>query len=430
MLRIEKENLTIISGELQGQKSKSIQIELNDSIYSSDVDIKGKFRLNIPLNNPRYVYAEGLDRKLFLIPNDSLIIKRVNDNYTFYGGQSALINNYYSDWKTYLYAVADTADSDAYYNQKPEDFINSNAKWIEIWKKPLNELQKQHQDLNKDFIAFESARIKYWMYGDLNDYKYKNQLIKEDFYRYLDQADLNNVNLLQLDEYTYFLTSYVFMKARRLETKDKIHATSKMLDIIEESFKPEIIKNKVSKEIMRLQISRLSINDSIVKRFKSICTNTAYIKEIEKKYKQLQPLVKGNVAPDFELIGLNDNKITLNNFKGKFLLIDVWSTTCAPCFREFPILEDLKHDLEDKNIEIIAVCLSDESAWKKALTKHNLQGSQFRIENGWKSEFSKDYLKSSGVPVYILIDPNGLIIDARAPKPSENLIEVINGLEI
>ncbi len=434
--KIEVDNLTKISGNLPELALKTVQVDLNDSLYTVTVDNSGDFQLDLQLNNPQYIFIKPLDLKLFLLPNDSLSMKKLNGKYVFSGNQSALINNYYTDWKLYLYAVADTADSEAYYNQEPLDFLNSNDKWIEIWKKPLKELQKKHPDLNQDFLFFENARIKYWMYGDLNDYKYKNQdqnqnqNNKYNFYSYLDRTDLNDTNLLQLDEYKYFLTSYVFMKTRRLETEDKIHATSKMLDIIEESFKSETIRNRVSKDIMKLQTSRLSINDSIVRRFKNICTNLEYKKEVEKNYKLIQPLVKGNVAPDFELIGLNDNNVTLNDFKGKYLLIDVWSTTCAPCLREFPLLENLKRDLKDKNIEIITACLSDEPAWKKALSKHNLKGGQFRIEDGWKSVFRKDYLKSSGVPVYILIDPNGLIIDARAPKPSENLIEVINGLEI
>lgn len=423
-------NNIIIEGRIPELASVALQINLKDSIYRTFADKTGEFRFDILLNNPRYVYVKGLDRKLYLIPNDSLIIKSVNDKYAFSGGQSALINNYYTDWKTYLYAVADTADSDAYYNQKPEDFLKSNAKWIEVWKKPLNELQKQHSDLNKDFIAFESARINYWMYGDLNDYKSSDAEIHDNFYQYLNKVNLNDTNLMQLDEYRRFLLSYVFMQAGRLNCKDKIIETSRMLDIIQETFKYELITNEIAKEIMRLQTSRLAINDTLFERFKTIYTDALNVNEIENNYQNLKPLLKGNKAPDFELMGLNDNKVTLKKFKGKYLLIDVWSTTCAPCFREFPILENIKQDLKDKNIEIIAACFSDKSAWKKALSKHSLKGSQFRIENGWKSEFKKDYLKSSGVPVYILIDPNGLIIDARAPKPSENLIEVINRLEI
>lgn len=426
----KEENRITISGYLPNLTSKMIQFDLNDSTYSSFVDKTGKFTLDIPLSNPQYVYAKELDRKLFFIPNDSLTIKKTDNKYLFSGGQSALINNYYTDWETYLSAVADTSDSEKYYNQRPYDFLKSVDKWIDIWKKPLLELQENNSDLNKNFIEFENARLKYWMYSDLNEYKSNNEEIPDDFYQYLDKVNLNDSSLMQLDEYKNFLTSLVFMKIRRLEINDKIQETSKMLDIIQEYFKNEIIRNEISKGIFRIQTSKLSVNDTLFERFRTICTDVLYVKEIENNYQNLKPLFKGNKAPDFEFIGLNGNKVFLNNFKGKYLLIDVWSTTCAPCFREFPIFEKLKYDLKDKNIEIIAACLSDESAWKKALSKHKLKGGQYRIENGWKSEFRDDYLKSSGVPIYILINPQGLIIDARAPKPSEGLDKLINSLNL
>ena len=424
------ENRITISGYLPNFTSKIIQFDLNDSTYCAFVDKTGKFKLDIPLSNPQYVYAKELDRKLFLIPNDSLVIKKTDNKYLFSGGQSALINNYYTDWKIYLYAVADTSDSEKYYNQKPYDFVKSVDKWIEIWKKPLRELQENNSDLNKYFIEFENARLKYRMYRDLNDYKSNNEEIPDDFYQYLDKVNLNDPGLMQLDEYKGFLSSFVFMKVRRLELNDKIQETSKMFDIIQEYFKNETIRNEILKDIIRLQTSKLCINDTLFERFKTIYTDFLYVKEIENNYQSLKPLLKGNKAPNFKFIGLNGNSVCLNDFKGKYLLIDVWSTTCSPCIREFPYIEKLKQEFKGKDIEIIAACFSGESAWKSTLVKHGLTKGQYRVENGWNSDFRNDYLKSSGVPIYILINPQGLIIDARAPKPSEGLDKLINSLNL
>lgn len=423
-------NRIIIKGSIPELASKAIQVNFKDSTYNIIVDNQGEFRFHLLLNKPQYIHIEALNRKLFLIPNDSIFIEKWNDKYKFSGGQSAFINNYYTDWKTYLYAVADTSDSEKYYNQKPDDFLKSVDKWIEVWKKPIYELQKNNPDLNKDFIALENARIKYWMYGDLNDYKSSDVEISDDFYQYLDKVNLNDSNLMQLDEYKYFLSSFVFMKARRLEINDKIQETSKMLDIIQEYFKNDTIKNEISKEIIRIQTRNLSINDTLFERFKTICTDDLYINEIENNFQNLKPLLKGNQAPHFEFIGTNGDKVNLQDFKGKYLLIDVWSTTCAPCIREIPYVERLKKEFKEKNIEFIAACFSGESAWKSTLAKYGLSEGQYRIENGWKSEFKNDYLKSSGIPVYILIDPQGFIIDARAPKPSEGLDKLINVLNL
>jgi peroxiredoxin len=424
----EKTN-TIIEGKIPELASQSIQINTKDSTYKTTTDNHGKFQLDIILEKPQYIYIKSLDRRLFLLPNNRISIKKQDDKYVFSGSQSALINNYYSNWNTYNKKVSDTANFKAYYNQSPHAFLKSVNKWIEVYKQPLYKLQKMTPDLNSDFLFFENERIKYMLYSDLNNYRNNSRDIPDDFYKYLNKINLNDPNLIQLDEYRYFLSSYIRMKVNRLNLKDKAQETSKILDIVRETFQNEFILNEISYKLIREQTGQLAIDSTLINRFKNICTNSEYITTIENIYKTLKPLLKGNKAPDFELIGLKRNKVTLENFSGKYLLIDVWSTTCTPCIKEFPFIEKLKQKLKGKNIEIIAACLSGEKAWKATLTKHGLTNNQFRIEKGWNSEFRQDYLKASGVPVYILIDPDGKIIDARAPKPSGNLYDVIKKLE-
>lgn len=424
------ESFSTISGHLPEFASKAIHFDSNDSTYTAFADNTGKFKIEISLSNPHYGKVKELDRNLFLIPNDSLLINKVDKKYLFSGGQSALINNYSTDWTTYMNAIADTTDFEKYYNQKPYDFLKSVNKWITTGEEPLRELLASHPNLNKEFVECEKARIKYQMYGDLNDYKCKDETIPDDFYTYLEAVNLNDSRLILLDEYQYFLSSYVYLKVQRLKLENKIQQTSKMFDIIQEYFNNKAIQNKMIKEVIRRQTLNLSVNDTLFERFKSMCSDSLYIQKIENTYQNLKPLLKGNKAPDFVFIDTNRKKFFLNNFKGKYLLIDVWSTTCSPCINEMPYLDKIKEENKDKDIEFVAVCLSGETAWKKMLKKLNLEDRQFRVENGWNSKFRNNYLKSSGVPVYILIDPNGLIIDARAPKPSENLTEVINRLEI
>jgi hypothetical protein len=73
-----------------------------------------------------------------------------------------------------------------------------------------------------------------------------------------------------------------------------------------------------------------------------------------------------NEAGTVETAGLMD-------FSGKYLLIDVWSHSSGPCLREIPRMEDLKHEMEGRNQEIIAFCLSDEKPWKQKMKELGLQ---------------------------------------------------------
>ncbi|APY11345.1 hypothetical protein BWZ22_08860 [Seonamhaeicola sp. S2-3] len=68
--------------------------------------------------------------------------------------------------------------------------------------------------------------------------------------------------------------------------------------------------------------------------------------------------------------------------------------------------------------------------WKTMIKKEKLKGIQLLADNDFQSEFVKDYV-IKGIPWFILLDPNGVIIDANAPRPSnDKLIEIFNTLKL
>ncbi len=59
-----------------------------------------------------------------------------------------------------------------------------------------------------------------------------------------------------------------------------------------------------------------------------------------------------------------------------------------------------------------------------------LGGIQVFADNDWNSKFVQDYL-IKGIPRFILVDPNGDIVNSNAPRPSENeLVELFEELDI
>ena len=59
-----------------------------------------------------------------------------------------------------------------------------------------------------------------------------------------------------------------------------------------------------------------------------------------------------------------------------------------------------------------------------------LGGIQLFADNNWKSKFVTDY-GIEGIPRFILIDPNGNIVSADAPRPSDpKLVELFTELKI
>ncbi len=61
---------------------------------------------------------------------------------------------------------------------------------------------------------------------------------------------------------------------------------------------------------------------------------------------------------------LNGNKVELSDFEGKHVLVNFWATWCAPCIKEFPILNET-YDLVKGDFVFIVVSSEDTDKIKK-----------------------------------------------------------------
>jgi peroxiredoxin len=141
--------------------------------------------------------------------------------------------------------------------------------------------------------------------------------------------------------------------------------------------------------------------------------------------KNLASLSSGHEAPQFSLKNVNGELVDLSEFKGKYVYIDVWNSSCRPCFKEFPKMEELIEKYHDKNIVFVGISLDrNEDVWKKTIERKDIKGVQLFGE-GWKSEFAKDYSIIFN-PRFILIDKNQNILYLSAPRPTGNIEKILN----
>jgi len=144
-------------------------------------------------------------------------------------------------------------------------------------------------------------------------------------------------------------------------------------------------------------------------------------------YKKLQETKQLNntVSPSFDYVNYAGGKSKLEDFKGKYVYIDVWATWCGPCRAEIPYLKAVEEKFHDKNIAFVSISIDvqkDFEKWKKFVADKQLGGVQLLADNDWKSEFVTAY-KISGIPRFILIDPTGKIVNADAPRPSNPALQ-------
>lgn len=68
---------------------------------------------------------------------------------------------------------------------------------------------------------------------------------------------------------------------------------------------------------------------------------------------------KGRSAPNFSLPGLDGKFVSLNDYKGKVVIVNIWATWCPPCVAEAPSLDKLYRILKDEDFELLAVSIDE-----------------------------------------------------------------------
>lgn len=69
---------------------------------------------------------------------------------------------------------------------------------------------------------------------------------------------------------------------------------------------------------------------------------------------------KGQPAPNFTLSNLQGQKVSLSDFKGKVVLLNLWATWCPPCREEMPSMEMLYRKFQEQGLVILAVNVEED----------------------------------------------------------------------
>lgn len=140
-------------------------------------------------------------------------------------------------------------------------------------------------------------------------------------------------------------------------------------------------------------------------------------------------LVKvGDQCPDFvfrDTSGYDGHDVKLTSFKGKYVLIDVWASWCAPCRAQYPYLVTLEEKMKNKEITFVSISIDTRVfRWKGPVSQ--MVGIQWMVRN---EAFEKAF-GINAIPRFILLDKKGNILNLKMPLPSHpELEEELNKLK-
>ncbi len=150
--------------------------------------------------------------------------------------------------------------------------------------------------------------------------------------------------------------------------------------------------------------------DDIIKFFPLLDYNvkkSEFGELLEEKIEVWNQIKVGSEAPDFEYATLNNPNIRLNDYQGKYVVLDFWGSWCGPCKREIPKLKEF-YTKNKEEVELIGIaCRDTKEDWEMAVNKFDLKWTQI-LNNERQQDLSKKF-GIKAFPTKIIINPNGII---------------------
>ncbi|MES2177883.1 MAG: TlpA disulfide reductase family protein [Gemmatimonadota bacterium] len=123
-------------------------------------------------------------------------------------------------------------------------------------------------------------------------------------------------------------------------------------------------------------------------------------------------LVAGAMAPVFHatVVSGPTHATSLDGFRGKVVVLNVWSTTCIPCVKEMPSLQRLSAMFADSGVRVVGIATDKNAVPSAAVAEFARQrGVTFDILRDPTGALERAY-QVSGVPNTTVIDPSGRIV--------------------
>jgi thiol-disulfide isomerase/thioredoxin len=138
--------------------------------------------------------------------------------------------------------------------------------------------------------------------------------------------------------------------------------------------------------------------------------NSPYLAALSNSLDRVRQTQIGSIPPN--IIGLNPEgeQVSLEDQRGKIVLLDFWASWCRPCRAENPNVVAAYKKYNEKGFEIFSVSLDEKrNAWVQAIKQDQMTWEHVSDLGGWQSGPAVLYNITS-IPATFLLDAEGRII--------------------
>ncbi len=395
-----------------------------------------RFQLAIPVKEEGFYYVSGprFRSRIYLKPADELElnINPATGDYDVINGSEE--NQLLEKWQALSMPVTNYGYNLISFNTDSLDF----DKYISTYEKlqpAIKDFKAVSKTSNSQFNRLFDQAIKVdnefaplYLFATISTKKInkfasvKSITNPPAFFRqFVQPAKFNDASILQVGEGMNYINFY-----QKLNLAFETEATKKKLwnDERMKIMMDAIANDTVKAFFLRNQLEVSEVNN--LSEFRSIYQpfeKYTFPPTVKKKYQQVYEGFIGDTAfigktsytfSASDTIGKN---VSMKDFKGKVIFIDVWATWCGPCREQFPFLKEIEEEYKDnKNIVFMGISidrLKDKQKWIRAIQKEKLPGVQLLDD-------SKKFRETYGIysiPRFLLIDKQGKWIEIRCPRP-------------
>ena len=426
-----KVDYAVLSGKVssvdaKGENQKLLLLQNDEVVKEIPVQADGTFRdtiREIGDNHFYYLVENPAVQTPLYLANGTNMELTLNEEVgkTMVSGSQTKQTQYLIERNSFINDRINGADSNLF-GQKPQEFKeNVKAFFAELDKKlkayGFDEefVKNQEKWTNYKFVEYLTIFPTYHRYTSGDE-----AILPDDFYAERDGIDYDNAEEFRtIDTYRDLVRSKFYTIINNPNDAENIKKFISEMNAL----KSDNIRADLAKGTFQLISPNSTVNKEIFDFINKNVTDEKVKEAAKKAYDVATKLTSGSPSPKFSNYeNFNGGTTSLDDFKGKVTYIDIWATWCLPCRGEIPALKELEKKFHGKDVAFVSISIDqNKDEWKEFVKSEDLKGVQLFAENAFESQFIQDY-GIRQIPTFIIVDKEGKIVNADAPRPSSDEI--------
>lgn len=416
----------VITGTAKGLNSRQVYLNCSAWVEAQISVLSEQDRFAFVVDNPypamyELQYGIGtatLKTELFAFSDLNIDATLVSEN----GNEQIFLR--IPDYRSNAFKTAKNYTNDLYVSKSPNEVKNILSRIKNI---PNIQKEDHYTDVFARSEMLDYANVLTKDYG----IKYETEVFKRPEF---DSLPINDERYYGFPSYKELMVTYYDKNIQNKIMKDQrsiydfqtlMHYTDSMSTSLPEIVRFDLITNVLKRFRFNTlpNLQQQDLYSLMLKRMINQHPNHPSITELELKMVDIFNSLVNRPAPEFELKDMEGKKVKLTDFKGTFVLLDVWGSWCRPCRAKAPELRELNQTIKDYSMEVKLVGIANEQdpeSWKDAIIQDNMAWLQLLADPQFLANYNiKEY------PMMILIDKEGKVKKVGPNISLSDLIDIM-----